>query len=45
MDDFIRLVDTDAFNADTMLQAELDGHEFLVARVGEDKPPGATEAE
>ena len=36
MSDFIRLVDTAGFDAGTMRQVDLDKHEFLVARVGDE---------
>jgi 3-phenylpropionate/trans-cinnamate dioxygenase ferredoxin subunit len=36
MSDFIELVPTEGFEEGTMRQVDLDGHEFLVARVGED---------
>lgn len=35
MADFIELTSTDGFEAGTMRQVDLEGHEFLVARVGD----------
>lgn len=36
MSDFIELMSADGLEAGTMLQVDLEGHEFLVARVGDD---------
>jgi 3-phenylpropionate/trans-cinnamate dioxygenase ferredoxin component len=36
MSDFVRLTNVDDLSDGTMKQADLDGHEFLVARVGGD---------
>jgi 3-phenylpropionate/trans-cinnamate dioxygenase ferredoxin subunit len=36
MSDFARLTDVDDLTDGTMKQVDLDGHEFLVARVGDD---------
>lgn len=36
MDDFIELTSTDGFEPGTMRQVDLEGHEFLVARVGDE---------
>lgn len=36
MSDFVELTDTAGFESGTMRQVDLEGHAFLVARVGED---------
>jgi 3-phenylpropionate/trans-cinnamate dioxygenase ferredoxin subunit len=36
MSDYIELASTEGFEAGTMRQVDLEGHEFLVARIGDD---------
>jgi 3-phenylpropionate/trans-cinnamate dioxygenase ferredoxin subunit len=36
MDEFIRLIDTDGFATGALRSVEVDNHEFLVARVGDE---------